>query len=849
MTRALALIASILILAGLSRATTLFVPSAEYPTIQSGIDSASYGDTVLVADGQYYERLRFQGKSVLVASHFLLDADSSHILATLLDGDSAIIGTALFASNAAFSGGEDSLAGLCGLTIQNGLGVWHYAVGAYFGGGLYCEDASPTIRNCVFRDNHVGGIGGASYVSGNSAPHVIDCEFYNNSALGTGGAIASNLGTATIVERCYFHQNDNVAMYLVEPAGVVRDCVFSDNLDHALRAVGDSATLQTFTGCLFRRNYRGGVQCSGGSFIFHSCSFDSNDGYLGAGIDAIRSNLELVDCVFSSNTAVFGAGLYHSRRGRVLIDNCTFVANVCSGDGGVVAICSDTDELIIRSSIIAYNNASEAVACFATCNPVLYNTDIYGNTGLEWAKCIAEQRYTNGNFSADPLFCDTATGDYSLASNSFCAPAYSSTGLRIGALDVSCGPIYRTIWVNSEGTGDVGTIQEAIDRANIGDTVLLARGIYFGEGNADIRLRGRSVVVTSESGPDLSVIDAQGLTRGLICDSGEDSSTVIQGITIRNGYCPEGDTLGGAGLLCVRSSPTLANCRFWGNHAAASVGGGLSCIESLLTLSNCSIVGNTASAGAGVSSVLSDVRLVNCVVAENSALQRGGGLMSSGDLLGVENCTLVGNSAPFGAGLCITSGIHAEISRSIVVYSVMGSAIECESNMSPTIACTNIFGNELGDWVGCVSEFELTDGNLRADPQFCDTAAGDYHLIAESPCVPTNNSCAVLIGALGVGCSVGGPLRYSLSQNYPNPFNSSTTIDYTIPRPAKVRLDIFNVLGQHVKTLLSESGLAGERTAMWHGDDSNGQPVATGVYFYRLQAGDFIETKKMLLLK
>ncbi|MCC7430168.1 CotH kinase family protein [bacterium] len=88
------------------------------------------------------------------------------------------------------------------------------------------------------------------------------------------------------------------------------------------------------------------------------------------------------------------------------------------------------------------------------------------------------------------------------------------------------------------------------------------------------------------------------------------------------------------------------------------------------------------------------------------------------------------------------------------------------------------------------------------------------------------------------------PAKFSLSQNYPNPFNPTTKISFTLPKTAKVRLEIFNVLGQSVKTLLNETKKAGFYTL-----DFNAQNFASGIYFYRLESGSFSQTKKMLLIK
>jgi len=97
--------------------------------------------------------------------------------------------------------------------------------------------------------------------------------------------------------------------------------------------------------------------------------------------------------------------------------------------------------------------------------------------------------------------------------------------------------------------------------------------------------------------------------------------------------------------------------------------------------------------------------------------------------------------------------------------------------------------------------------------------------------------------------NTGMPYHPGLSQNYPNPFNPSTTIRYSVPRKSMVTIEIFNILGEKITTLVNESKPAGEYRIAWDGSDINGVKVATGIYFYRLRSGDFVEMKKMLLIK
>ena len=93
------------------------------------------------------------------------------------------------------------------------------------------------------------------------------------------------------------------------------------------------------------------------------------------------------------------------------------------------------------------------------------------------------------------------------------------------------------------------------------------------------------------------------------------------------------------------------------------------------------------------------------------------------------------------------------------------------------------------------------------------------------------------------------PAEFALSQNYPNPFNPVTRLNYTLPRRSKVMIQVYNILGQEVVTLVNAEQHYGQHTAMWNGLDRFGKPAASGVYFTELRTRSFRQAKKMLLLK
>jgi flagellar hook assembly protein FlgD len=93
------------------------------------------------------------------------------------------------------------------------------------------------------------------------------------------------------------------------------------------------------------------------------------------------------------------------------------------------------------------------------------------------------------------------------------------------------------------------------------------------------------------------------------------------------------------------------------------------------------------------------------------------------------------------------------------------------------------------------------------------------------------------------------PIKYSLSQNHPNPFNPITSLRYDLPNDGLVNITIYNMMGRIVKTLVNGSQTAGHKSIQWNATDDRNEPVSAGLYLYTIQAGEFRQTRKMVLLK
>lgn len=138
----------------------------------------------------------------------------------------------------------------------------------------------------------------------------------------------------------------------------------------------------------------------------------------------------------------------------------------------------------------------------------------------------------------------------------------------------------------------------------------------------------------------------------------------------------------------------------------------------------------------------------------------------------------------------------------------------------------------------------FTNGQELQDPNGTWTggAIGNFNLVT-NPGDPNSkpNSTSVLSDDL--------PLSYKLLNNYPNPFNPSTSIAFEIPHQEFIRLDIYNINGELVKNLMEENLSAGRYEKIWNGKDNFGRDVSSGVYIYRIMAGQFDKSARMILMK
>ena len=182
------------------------------------------------------------------------------------------------------------------------------------------------------------------------------------------------------------------------------------------------------------------------------------------------------------------------------------------------------------------------------------------------------------------------------------------------------------------------TIQDAVDAAEDGDEIIVGAGVYTGEGDQVVDMQGKSVWLHSSDGPEQTIVDGEGERLGFRCDSLENQSTIIDGLTIAN--C---SGVAGGGMYNYFSSPTVRNCTFRNNYADAG-GGGIVNLKSFSTVTNCLFEGNLAPEGAGMNNVYGEVTVVNCTFSGNVATKAGGGMFNQFGIVRVLNTDFCGNA-------------------------------------------------------------------------------------------------------------------------------------------------------------------------------------------------------------
>lgn len=627
-----------------------------------------------------------------------------------------------------------------GFTIQNG--------NSPLGGAILCDATSPTIRNCIITANTAENGGGIACVN-NSAPLITTNTISGNYASGNGGGIYGNLSAPVIVNN----------------------------------AITGNASAND----------------GGGTYL--------------DGQTTKRSDPEVLNCIIADNVAVRGAGIFCTNNIALLTSN-THTTNSASA-GGSGLYCMDASPMV--TNCLLWNDVTDEIATNAGSTPTVTYCSVQGGyAGV-------------GNVEADPYFIRGYDGFHYLSStesgqieDSACIDAGSELASNISFIGPDGYPLYlnelhtRTDKVEDAGIVDIGfhycaciphapqiirvptdfeVIQDAIDYALNGDIVVVADGTY----EESINVSGKAITITSQNGPQYTVINVNYHGPGFYFVRNEGPDSIIIGFTILRG---------GAGVVCNHASPTISNCRIQQcetavectNQANPTISNcvisqntntAVTCNNSSPTISECIMTENTGTLGGAVSCTNSssptittstisnnsadqggaiyvanstNIVMTNCIMSDNQASNGGGGMhLIYGDLVVVNflitgcsaqyggaifcyysapqltNCTLSNNAASSagGAFYCINSSPYV---HNCILWNDTPDEIVADAQSSPDVTYSNVQGAFTGE------------GNINTDPLFTySPGPGSYYYLSHILCGQPADSPSINAGGDPVG--------------------------------------------------------------------------------------------------
>jgi len=364
---------------------------------------------------------------------------------------------------------------------------------------------------------------------------------------------------------------------------------------------------------------------------------------------------------------------------------------------------------------------------------------------------------------------------------------------------------------------DYLTIQEAIDVATYGDTIQVAPGTYnissqiYNDHVNNLLILGSR----QEDGSNASVINAQtgAGTYQCVRFAGVNNCT-IAGFEIMNGS---------DGIVF----DNCADCLCTGNY-----------IHDIDAATN-----DGAAIGIWNSN---NMQVVDCIIDDNEFC--GITVWQSNNVL-IDHNTILRSQLDDGIDISGTTD-HLTITSNILAFH---NKEGIDTNGLTFTDFTHNYNCFWQNGTGNISGMTIGANSFDSNPLLVDINNQNYYLQSGSPCLGAGEYGSD-VGALGVYSDVsdetGKPVKaFMLAQNYPNPFNPSTTISYSLPKTDHVRLSIYNLRGEKITTLLNGQTSAGHYKVTWDGKDTAGNRVSSGIYLYRLEAGSFVQTRKMLFVQ
>jgi predicted outer membrane repeat protein len=828
-----------------AHATIWYVhPDSALNTIQSGLDSCTDNDIVLVGPGTYHENIVWPNTQGI----HLVSESSPEV--TIMDGGNT--GRVL-----EIASGVDSTTIIRGFTIQNG--------NAIKGGGIFCDNSSPSLENVTLACNSANNRGGGINFRNSPNPRLVNITITGNNA-GHGGGIYCGNSNPRLEN---ININGNTAGW---GGGIY--CSYSS-----------SPILTDATICGNTSGVNGGgIFCHNSSpnltnVIIAGNTAESGDG---GGIYC-WSNMSLVNVAIINNSATSGGGIF-CRQCNPSLSNVTISGNTANEGGGIACEFSN---LSLSNVIISGNTANlhgGGVRCINS-NPIFDSVNRC-NIFLNFAGSGCDLFAVNCN--TIDVIVDTFTvlqpDDYF---------AYPVGNFRFDVLNAKIEQVNQDLYVSPDGSDDNSgltaddpllTISYALAKILADSTnplsIHLSNGIYSPSQTSErFALNCRSHVSLLGENEVSSILDGEEVTGIIFCMN--DDNLSISNMTIQNGT-----TELGGGIYCYNSSPSINNVTITGNTAittdiyGGAGGGGICCENSNPNLTNVTISENSAFGdgwscgfGGGIECRNSSPNLTNVIISGNTTDGVGAG-MSCDDNSSphLSNVIISGNAANLYGGGIYNNNSHPSL-LNCILWNDNPQEIHVESG-----SVTATYSAIEDGWPGV--------GNIDTDPMFVSGPLSDYHLSLGSPCIDTGNPSPqyydpedplnpgyALWPALGTVRNdmgvYGGPgtaswvcieefnhlqLTSNALQIDPNPFRYTTNIKYTIRDAGyemqDILMNIYDATGRLVKSLpLPTSYLSNSTPVVWDGTDQANRQLGSGVYFLTLQARDKIVTEKVLLIK
>jgi predicted outer membrane repeat protein len=314
----------------------------------------------------------------------------------------------------------------------------------------------------------------------------------------------------------------------------------------------------------------------------------------------------------------------------------------------------------------------------------------------------------------------------------------SSRRWLVVVVSLFAAPAGATTYVVDVGGGyDYTAIGPAVAAAADGDTILVHPGTYAGPENRGLSPGTKNLVIESSGTWENTIVDCGGVARWLSFGFADiDSTTVVRGFTVTNGWARQFTEDGGGAIHCYSATPIIEDCRFTGNEG--NYAGAVKVLYGDAIIRACVFTDNEAVCGGALHSAYCSPRIRRCTFAGNTATLFGGAFRAYAGSPVFTNCTFADNSSAPGGG-CLQfdgAGVAGTVDRCIVAFSPQGMPV---GGYGATTAHSIVFENASGDSL--------------VDPLFCGLAGGDLTLCANSPALPAHNPWGLSAGHLGQGCS------------------------------------------------------------------------------------------------